>query len=242
MKALQGKLAQVLLTSGVLLVGNCAPADPGYVRYEVDVRRQDLRLYWKDDANRPLRSLHRLRTWLAGHGRQVVFAMNAGMFKPDFSPLGLFIQDGKLVAPLNTASGAGNFYLKPNGVFYTTFSHQARICSSPRFRYSSQVQYATQSGPLLVLDGQIHPAFTAGSRNRQIRNGVGILPNGHALFVLSKQKVSLYEFADYFRRQGCRNALYLDGFVSRAYVPAQQWEQTDGDFGVMIGVTEPGAE
>jgi uncharacterized protein YigE (DUF2233 family) len=29
--------------------------------------------------------------------------------------------------------------------------------------------------------------------------------------------------------------LYLDGFVSRMYLPAENWLQTDGDFGVMIG-------
>ncbi|UOQ51795.1 phosphodiester glycosidase family protein [Hymenobacter cellulosivorans] len=226
------------LATAALTPSSCAPADSDYVSYQVNLQKQDLRLYWKDETNRPLQSLQRLTAWLSGRGHRVVFAMNAGMFRPDYSPQGLFVEDGRVVAPLDTTSGAGNFYLKPNGVFYTTVDQHAVVCPTASFRYFRRILYATQSGPMLVVRGQIHPAFTPGSSNRQIRNGVGILPNGHVLLAMSKHKVSLYEFADYFRRQGCRNALYLDGFVSRTYAPGQQWVQTDGNFGVMLAVSE----
>ncbi|PJJ60523.1 phosphodiester glycosidase family protein [Hymenobacter chitinivorans] len=216
----------------------CSPTDSGYVSYQVDLRRQDLRLYWKDEQNQRLGSLGRLSAWLSGQGRRVVFAMNAGMFRPDYSPQGLFVEEGRVLVPLDTAAGTGNFYLRPNGVFYTTTDQRAVVCPTANFRYSSRVRYATQSGPMLVVQGRIHPAFTPGSANRQIRNGVGILPDGRVLLAMSQQKVSLYEFADFFRRRGCRNALYLDGFVSRAYAPGQRWRQTDGNFGVMLAVSE----
>ncbi|TGE24300.1 hypothetical protein E5K00_03540 [Hymenobacter aquaticus] len=228
-----------MLAGLCLGLGGCAPADSGYVSYEADVRQQELRLCWQDEQNQRLGSLERLTAWLSGQGRTVVFAMNAGMFRPDYSPLGLFIEEDRVVTPLDTAVGAGNFYLQPNGVFYTTVDQQAVVCPTRSFRYSGRIRYATQSGPMLVVEGRIHPAFTPGSTNRQVRNGVGILPDGQVLLAMSKQKVSLYEFADFFRRRGCRNALYLDGFVSRAYAPAQGWQQTDGNFGVMLAVTEP---
>ncbi|TGE29947.1 hypothetical protein E5K02_03310 [Hymenobacter metallicola] len=215
-----------------------ASAD-GYVRYTVDVRRQDLRLYWQDDRQQPLRSIANLRNWLEGQGQRLVFATNAGMYKANNVPQGLFIQNGRVLNPLDTTRGAGNFYLKPNGVFYTTSDGQAQVCSTEQFRYSRRIRYATQSGPLLLLHGRMHPAFRRGAANLNVRNGVGVLPNGQVVFAMSRQKVSLYEFADYFRRLGCRNALYLDGFVSRTYLPAKGWVQTDGDFGVLVGVTEP---
>ncbi|HXB14083.1 MAG TPA: phosphodiester glycosidase family protein, partial [Bacteroidia bacterium] len=78
----------------------------------------------------------------------------------------------------------------------------------------------------------------SGSKNLNIRNGVGILPDGKVVFAMSKSEINFYDFAEYFKNLGCRNALYLDGFVSRAYLPEQNWIQTDGDFGVLIGITE----
>jgi len=147
------------------------------------------------------------------------------------------VEEQRVVTPLDTAAGVGNFYLKPNGVFYITIDKQAVVCPTTAFRKANKVRFATQSGPLLVVDGQIHPAFSAASKNLNIRNGVGILPNGNVLLAMSKEKVNFFEFATYFQQQGCRNALYLDGFVSRMYLPEKQWAQTDGDFGVIIGVT-----
>ena len=54
---------------------------------------------------------------------------------------------------------------------------------------------------------------------------------------MSKVGVNFYDFANYFKRIGCKNALYLDGFVSRTYLPEKEWIQTDGNFGVIVGVT-----
>ena len=89
-----------------------------------------------------------------------------------------------------------------------------------------------------MTEGKIHPAFTDGSANLQIRNGVGILPNGNVIFAISKEPVNFYNFALYFKNLGCKNALYLDGFVSRAYIPSEKLMQTDGNFGVIIAATD----
>ena len=95
----------------------------------------------------------------------------------------------------------------------------------------------SQSGPMLVIDGQIHPAFKEGSTNLNIRNGVGILPGNKVIFAMSKTEIKFYDFANYFKTTGCKNALYLDGLVSRTYLPSKDWIQTDGNFGVIIAVT-----
>jgi uncharacterized protein YigE (DUF2233 family) len=210
-----------------------------FVSYRADVRRTPLRLYWKDEHGQRFRSLQGLRKWLDARGQQLVFAMNAGMFDPAFAPQGLFIEAGKTVVPLDTAAGAGNFYLRPNGVFYLTTDGSAHVCPTAAFRNGGRVAYATQSGPMLVVDGQIHPAFQPKSANVQIRNGVGILPNGQVLLAMSRRKINFYDFAQYFRKAGCRQALYLDGYVSRTYEPAAGQPTDDGDFGVIIGVTTP---
>lgn len=228
-----------VVTAGVLM----RPAPPRrskqMVAYEVDAQKQALALYWKDDRGQIISSIQRMKDWLNGRGQRLVFAANAGMFNPQHAPQGLLIQDFKTIAPLDRrASGRGNFYLQPNGVFYTTADGRAVVCTTADFA-AGKVKFATQSGPMLVIDGRLHPAFGRNSANLNIRNGVGILPNGHALFAMSEGEVSLYEFAHYFADRGCQNALYLDGAISRTYCPAAKWQQVDGDFGVMVGVTEP---
>ena len=231
--------ALLLVLLGLLLPLARRPANGGpFISRRVDVRRTPLRLYWKDERGRRFRSLEGLRQWLDARGQKLVFAMNAGMFDPDFAPQGLFIEAGKTVAPLDTAAGAGNFYLKPNGVFYLSADTTAHVCQTAAFRNDGRVRYATQSGPMLVIDGRIHPAFRPGSANVQIRNGVGILPDGRVLLAMSRRKISFYDFARYFQQAGCRQALYLDGYVSRTYEPAPGRPTDDGDFGVIIGVSD----
>jgi uncharacterized protein YigE (DUF2233 family) len=200
--------------------------------------KQKVQLYWKDDQGKVLGSLGRLKTFTEQHRQRLVFAMNGGMYMEDRTPLGLFIQEGKPIRPLNKAKSSGNFFLQPNGVLYIHNSGKGTICKTIDFRNRKDIRYATQSGPMLVINGCIHSAFKKGSANLNIRNGVGILPDGRMLFAMSKKEVSLYDFAEYFKNKGCRNALYLDGFVSRTYYPALDWKQMDGYFGVMIGVVE----
>ncbi len=168
----------------------------------------------------------------------LLFAMNGGMFQQDFSPLGLYVENGIKLKSLNKREGKGNFYLMPNGVFYITNNNIPKICKTKDFKLDSKIKYATQSGPMLVINGSIHSSFIKNSTNLNIRNGVGILPNNHIVFAMSKKEINFYNFANYFKNLGCKNALYLDGFVSRVYCPKEKWIQTDGDFGVIIAVTK----
>ncbi len=211
--------------------------DNRFVTYLVDAKKQEIKLYWQDDKKNNFKSIQQLKLWLEQHHRQLLFAMNAGMYRTDYTPSGLFIENGKVIHRLNKASGGGNFYLKPNGVFYITTDDVPSVCNTTNFINNGKIKYATQSGPMLVIDGQINAAFKVGSANLNIRNGVGVLPNNTIIFAMSKSGISLYDFANYFKKLGCKNALYLDGFVSRTYLPEKKWIQLDGNFGVIIGAT-----
>lgn len=211
--------------------------DGRFLSYTVDPAKQQLQLYWKDDKGALLSSIQQLKTFVEARHKKLVFAMNGGMFSPDYNPVGLYIEQSKVLHRLDTNSGNGNFYLQPNGVFYITKDKKAAISTTQAF-VSRSVVFATQSGPMLLINGAIHPAFKQGSANLNIRNGVGILPDGKVVFAISREPVNFYDFALYFKQLGCRNALYLDGFVSRMYLPEKDWRQVDGNFGVMIGVTE----
>jgi len=211
---------------------------PLFIAHEVKIKDGNLSMYWKG-SDGTLKTFQRLKKHIAQQGKELKFAMNGGMYLKDHSPQGLYIENGVTRRTLNTKkSDYGNFYLTPNGVFYLTSALEAVVCKTEDFKPHKNISYATQSGPMLLIDSTIHPKFTNGSRNVHIRNGVGILPNGNPLFVITSKPVNLYDFGDYFRKLGCKNALYLDGFVSRIYLPEKGIEQMDGNFGVMIAETE----
>ncbi len=206
--------------------------------HTIDLKKQDLKLYWKNDKGEIFKNFKTLNDWINTKGEDLVFAMNAGMYKEDFSPLGLYIEEGVILSDINTRqNGYGNFYMHPNGIFYITNNDEGVVCKTEDFK-NDNIKYATQSGPLLLIDGKIHSKFINGSKNLNIRNGVGILPNGNLVFAMSKQEINFYDFASYFKSLGCKNALYLDGFISKTYLPDEKGFQTmEGNFGVIIGET-----
>jgi len=210
----------------------------GILSHKVDLKNQDLKLYWKDNSGAVFKNFDKLNFWLESKNEQLIFAMNAGMYKTNNAPLGLYIEDGKMLSKVITKEkGYGNFYMQPNGVFYITDSNIAVVCKTTDFK-SNGVKYATQSGPMLLIDGEIHKQFIDGSKNLNIRNGVGILPSGSIIFGMSENEINFYDFATYFKSLGCKNALYLDGFVSRTYLPSKGYNKLNGNFGVIIGEVE----
>jgi uncharacterized protein YigE (DUF2233 family) len=227
----------LFITAGIFAFKNSTLNDDIFLTYEVNLKKQDLEIFWKDDKGQIFRSIQNLKAWVETKNKKLLFATNAGMYKTDNSPLGLFIQDGKTITPLNSKKASGNFYWKPNGVLYIDTDNNGIICKTENFKNNGKIKYATQSGPMLVFGGKIHPEFKQGSINLNIRNGVGVLPNNNLVFVMSKKEINLYDFANYFKKLGCKNALSFDGFVCRTYLPEKNWVQTDGNFGPIIGVT-----
>jgi uncharacterized protein YigE (DUF2233 family) len=212
--------------------------DERFVTYLVNPKKENIQFYFKDEANSNFGSLNNLKIYLSKNNKELLFAMNGGMYKKDKTPQGLFIQKSKIITSTDTTSGNGNFYLKPNGIFYLNKNKEAFISTTKNFVLDNNIEFATQSGPMLLVNGVIHKSFNENSKNLNIRNGVGILPNNTILFAMSKKEINFYDFAKFFKDKGCKNALYLDGFVSRTYCPEQKWMQNDGDFGVIIGVTK----
>jgi uncharacterized protein YigE (DUF2233 family) len=177
---------------------------------------------------------------LAAQGLRLDFAMNAGMFHHDLAPVGLYIENGVETAPLVTQAGPGNFGLLPNGVF--CIGDGFRVIESLTYQAEAPAcRYATQSGPMLVIDGALHPKFLADSDSVYLRNGVGVSADGQrAVFAISNAAVNFHSFARLFRDGlGLPDALYLDGSISRLYAPALQ--RHDGGFpmGPIVGVVVP---
>lgn len=207
--------------------------------YIVDIRERDLALFL-NNQKRPIRNLGKLKQVVEAQGNKLLFAMNGGMYRPDRSPQGLYVEDGRQLTPLDTVQEAyGNFYLQPNGVFFIDSLGRAGISTTIQFdTLRPAVRFATQSGPMLVIDGQLHPVFRKGSSNLHIRNGVGVIDAHRLVFAISRRPVNLYDFASLFRDYfGCENALYLDGAISRLYLPTLGRDDLGGDFGPIIGVT-----
>jgi uncharacterized protein YigE (DUF2233 family) len=204
----------------------------------VDTRREKLELFLNDDVDRPFKGFARLSSWLQGRGKKLTFAVNAGMFEPDFSPVGLLVQDGAEAAPLNLRDGAGNFYMKPNGVFLIAASGPRVVASSEYPALRGKIRLATQSGPLLLRDGKMHPKFAPDSSSRQMRNGVGVV-GSKVLFVISEEAVTFYELAAFFRDQlHCRDALYLDGAISSLYSDKLKRSDAAAELGPIVGLVE----
>jgi uncharacterized protein YigE (DUF2233 family) len=209
----------------------------------IDTKTCNIELFLKDETGAPLLSFDRLGKLLASRQAEMLFAMNAGMYQPDYQAQGLFVSKGKQLQELDLKDGEGNFYLKPNGVFVITRDKKASVQLSQDYSASPQnVWLATQSGPMLVINGNIHPAFREGSSNLNIRNGVGILSSGQVVFAISRQEVNFFDFASLFRdRLGCDNALYLDGVISKIYAPTLGRNDLGGQLGPMIAVFSPKA-
>ena len=187
----------------------------------VDLAETDLRLFLRDDSGAVYGSFGRVDQAL-GPAKRLGVAMNAGMFHEDRAPVGLYVEDGVQEMRVITAEGPGNFGLLPNGVLCLS-AQRAQIIESRAFAAAPPpCRYATQSGPMLVIDGALHPRFIDGGDTRNIRNGAGVAADGQTLhLVISDVPVNFHQFARFFRDHlGVPQALYFDGRVSRLFAPS----------------------
>lgn len=208
-----------------------------YIVCSFDPGAVDLRLFHADAAGQPYGSFEALTRNLWRRHAFLDFAMNGGMYHDDLGPVGLFIEDGMERAPLVLGEGYGNFHLLPNGVFHFG-GGQAGVTEARAFRAKGlKPRFATQSGPMLVIDGALHPRFLPDSDSFKIRNGVGVSSDGRVHFALSAGRVRFYDFALLFRDElGCANALYLDGTISSALMPRRSRHDRLFPMGPIIGV------
>lgn len=219
------------------LAGICEKRDfdgQGYVICTLTAGQEPgLRLWLNGPDGRTLGDFTAVRRTLA-QGESLGFAMNAGMYHPDFTPVGLYVSDGVSQHDLVTAGGGGNFGMLPNGVFCAGGARPYQVIESRAFaKAAPDCRIATQSGPMLVIDGALHPRFLVDSDSRYIRNGVGVSPDGQtAWFAISDRAVTFHQFGRLFRDGlGARDALYFDGSISRLYAPGLG----RADFGRRLG-------
>lgn len=200
---------------------------------------QNLRLFLKDhQTQQPLRKFKAVAKQLKPC-EKLLFAMNAGMYHTDYSPVGLYVEAAQQQQKLNTVKQAyGNFHLQPNGVLAWN-SKQSLIATTQDYqKLNFNAEYATQSGPMLLIDGQINPNFLKDSDSFKIRNAVG-MKDQSLYFVISRNAVSFYQFAQFFKQQlKVQNALYLDGSISSAYIPQLKRSDSLFNLGPMVAYIE----
>jgi uncharacterized protein YigE (DUF2233 family) len=148
----------------------------------------------------------------------IAFAINGGMYGDDLKAIGYYVQ---------------------NGVFFGTGGSWRVLGSNTFFEtVGDRPEFGTQSGPLLLIDGNLHPEIQDDGPSKAIRNAVGVDASGKAHFVISGAPVSFGQLARYYRDVlKVSNALYLDGAMSSLWDPAT--ERLDkGRVGPIIVVTK----
>jgi uncharacterized protein YigE (DUF2233 family) len=211
-----------------------------YTVCEVDLRKHMVKLYWKRPDGTPYAYLSALPRALEGEAGKLLFATNAGMFDPALKPVGLYVEQGRELVHVSTKSGYGNFHMKPNGVFYVTGDGAAVAETRAFLKQRPRTALATQSGPMLVIDGRLHPRFDRDSTSLKARNGVGVRADGKVTFAISQGEVSFDAFARLFRDGlNCPNALFLDGgSASSLYAPSLNRHGNILSLGPMLAVFE----
>ena len=212
-----------------------------YTICEVDAGTEELRLFLRDDSGTVFGQFHAVNTALKPAGKRLGFAMNGGMFHEDRAPVGLYVENGREQRPLVKSAGPGNFGLLPNGVFCIRAGRADVIETRAFARARPACRFATQSGPMLVIDGRMHPRFLKHSDSRHIRNGVGTSRDGkRAVFAISNNTVTFHEFGRLFRDVlKLDQALYFDGAISRLYAPQLNRSDFGFSLGPIVGVVLP---
>lgn len=206
--------------------------------------RYSLQLFWQSsESTQPLLTFDKLLTTLPP-SQTLAFAMNAGMYNESYAPIGYTVIEGKEIRALNLNEGGGNFHLMPNGVIWWDQAGDVQITESNALQQQlaqdkAKPWYATQSGPMLVIDDAIHPQFDPDSTSLKLRNGVGVCTDGNIQFVNSDQPVTFYQFASLFKDNlSCPNALFLDGGIASALYAPSIDKYDKKEMGVMIGVID----
>ena len=232
----------LLLVPDVSIRAGSAPCQPvtyehnEYTVCEVDLRRQSIKLFWKRSDGRPYEYLSSLPPAL--HSRRLLFAINGGMYHPDNSPVGLYVEEGRELVRANTSAGPGNFHMRPNGVFYVAGEVAGVLETRSFLQQKPLVDFATQSGPMLVIDGEVNARFVRYGASKKYRVAVGTRDRNLVVFAISESEVLFGEFARLFRdRLRCKNALFLDGGSAASfYSPALGRNGNLLPLGPMMGI------
>jgi uncharacterized protein YigE (DUF2233 family) len=211
-------------------------AGNAYTVCRIDVNTMRIETYNLGSTGQPIATFDSLAASLKSEGKDLRFAMNAGMFGLDLKPIGLYVEDGTTAKKLNRRDGYGNFHLKPNGVFYVAGNKLGVAATDDYVKLGLTPDFATQSGPMLVINGAIHPKFSETGASYKMRNGVGMVNDHTAVFVITESAVNFHAFATFFRDElKCANALFFDGSISSLYSPDLGRDDGLVPLGPMVG-------
>ncbi len=213
--------------------------DNAYTLCNAPLSRFSVRMFLRGPDGAPYSYLSALPKTDAS-GARLAFAFNGGMFTPDYAPVGLYIEDGRELVRANTKAGPGNFHLKPNGVFYASEDEAGVMETGAFLKKKPKALFATQSGPMLVIDGKLHPRIAKAHSSAKARDGVCIGGDGAVRFAISEGEVPFDTFERLFRDGlKCRNALFLDGGSAPALlVPGSRGGNSLLGLGPLIAVYE----
>jgi len=244
---MSSKLGLALLVFLIPAVSICAESTPcqpvtyqhsEYTVCEVDLRRESVKLFWKKPDGHPYEYLSSLPKAVDNPSRPLLFATNGGMYHPDNSPVGLYVEHGRELMRANTRAGPGNFHMRPNGVFYLSGEIAGILETGSFIKQRPQVEFATQSGPMLVIEGEVNARFIRYGGSKKYRVGVGSRDRNLVVFAISESEVSFGEFGRLFRdKLRCKDALFLDGGNATSfYSPALGRNGNFLPLGPIIGV------
>lgn len=211
--------------------------------YIANLEEDNIRFFWKDKSGKIYGSIKNLYYDLEKNNIDLIFAMNGGIFTTGRRPEGLYVENKEELVEINKEeSKYGNFYMQPNGIFLIDKDKNAAIIRTTEYsKYeseASEVLYAMQSGPMLLIDGKINDKFKKKSDNKYVRNGVGIIDNKKIVFAISNDRINFYDFATLFKIFGCKNALYLDGATSSTLFINFNHYDNSKEIGTIIGIVK----
>ncbi len=209
---------------------------------EFNPKKSKIDFYTKDEKRNKLKNFKRLQAYLKRQKKKMTFAINGGIYDVGNIPMGLYIENGKQQSEIDKRKGRGLFYMKPNGVFVLYKDGTSAIMELAGYIEKGKkgnIKYALQSGPMLCVEGKIHPKFGAKSKSKYLRSGVGLNKSGNLVFAITQKSTNLHTFAKLYQEKlNCKNALYLDGAICKMYAPSLKRTKLNGNLAAMVAVTK----
>ncbi len=216
-----------------------------FCAYILNPQVETVNFHYKNEKNENFSSIENLKTSIEKAKLDIQMITNGGMYSPANEPQGLYIENKKTYKTIDTLNDKDgtNFYLFPNGVFYMDTLNNFGISSTENFIKKisdySLIKNATQSGPMLINNGEIHKSFSKASQNEKIRSGVGITSSNQLVFLITLDDCNFYDFAICFKEIfDCNNALFLDGAISKMFIKDIPTNYLNGLFVPMISITK----
>ncbi len=164
--------------------------------FKIDLERNELDLVMASGLAQAQASAHEFL-----NQSKALIAINGGFFDQNFQPLGLRISNQRQHNPLKSISWWGIFYTK-NRLPHITSLHD--------FKQDTQIDFAVQAGPRLLIHGKI-PQLKPGIAER---SALGITASGQVIMIVTENSpMSTTWLAEKMKAPplNCIDALNLDG-------------------------------